>query len=175
MNQVEAREQYLNFNIKLTEQLFNIKFEGTSVAEKEAFVKLYKKQRDAATDRILSEMYDVKVMINRALGIFPKSFINSSNEIILEPRNNVYFRLEDCYTALDFKCKMFAWVSRPIAKGLNKYWWPKVLKSFNEFMETTFTKDEMHLIYDRLGNDVNRELTVKFIDSGYDLKLLQRT
>ncbi|KAA0944377.1 hypothetical protein FQ087_18400 [Sporosarcina sp. ANT_H38] len=119
-------------------------------------------------------MYDLKPVIERALEVFPKSFINKSNEIILEPKNNVYFRLEDVYVELDFKCKMLAWISRPVSKSLNKYWSPKVLKSFNEFLGTGFSKDDMLLIYDRLGNDVNRALSIKFIESNYDLKLLVR-
>ena len=94
----------------------------------------------------------LKSVINQTLQVFPKSFINHSNEIILEPRNNIFFRLDDVKTELDFKCKMFAWVSRPIAKGLNKNWWPKVLNSFNYAMNTTFTKSDMEKIYDRLGN-----------------------
>lgn len=122
----------------------------------------------------LNKEIELKSIINHALQVFPKAFINRSNEIILEPRNNVYFRLEDVETALDFKCKMFAWVSRPIAKSLNKYWSPKVLKSFNVVMGTNFTKDEMYRIYDRLGNDVNRTLTIRFIESNYDLTLLER-
>lgn len=113
-------------------------------------------------------------IINHTLHVFPKSFINHNNEIILEPRNNVYFRLDDVKTELEFKCKLFAWASRPIAKGLNKYWWPRVLKSFNELLGTNFTKDEMYKIYDRLGNDVNRQLTIRFIESNYDLSLLER-
>lgn len=122
----------------------------------------------------LNEEIALKSIINHALQAFQKSFINRSNELILEPRNNVYFRLEGVTTALDFKCKMFAWLSRPIAKGLNKYWSPKVLSSFNEVLGTNFTKDEMYRIYDRLGNDVNRPLTIRFIESDYDLKLLER-
>lgn len=112
--------------------------------------------------------------VKRALLAFDKSFINSSNEIILEPRNNVYFRLEGVDNELDFKCKMFAWVSRPIAKGLNKYWAPRVLQSFNRFMGTNISKDEMYKVYDRLGNDVNRKLTAEFIASNYDMELLNR-
>lgn len=122
----------------------------------------------------INEEIALKSIINHALHVFPKSFINHNNEIILEPRNNVYFRLEDIKTELEFKCKMFAWVSRPIAKGLNKYWFPRVLRSFNELLGTNFTKDEMYKIYDRLGNDVNRKLTVLFIESNYDLSLLER-
>ncbi|GAA0348169.1 hypothetical protein GCM10008931_44320 [Oceanobacillus oncorhynchi subsp. oncorhynchi] len=112
--------------------------------------------------------------VKRALNIFPQSFINRNNEIILQPKNNVYFRLDDVESELDFKCKMFAWASRPIAKSLNKYWWPRVLLNFNEYMGTNFTKDEMYKIYDRLGNDVNRYLTILFIESNYDLSLLDR-
>ncbi|GIN71273.1 hypothetical protein J14TS2_17480 [Bacillus sp. J14TS2] len=113
-------------------------------------------------------------IINHALHIFPKSFINHNNEIILEPRNNVYFRLEDVNSELDFKCKILAWISRPIAKSLNKYWSPRVLQGLNELLHTNFTKDEMLKIYDRLGNDVNRQLTISFIESNFDLSLLER-
>lgn len=116
----------------------------------------------------------LKSIINQALHVFLKSFINRNNEIILEPKNNVYFRLDNISTELEFKCKMFAWISRPIAKGLNKYWGPRVLESFNDLLMTKFTKDEMYEIYDRLGNDVNRELTIRFIESNYDLALLER-
>jgi hypothetical protein len=115
----------------------------------------------------------LKSIIAYALHTFPKSFINHNNEIILEPRNNVYFRLDGVNSELDFKCKMFAWVSRPIAKELNKYWYPRVLRSFNELLGTNFTKDDMYEIYDRLGNDINRKLTIKFIESNYDLTLLK--
>ncbi|WP_240036602.1 DUF3797 domain-containing protein [Paenibacillus amylolyticus] len=113
-------------------------------------------------------------MIEKALQVFPKSYVYRNEELILEPRNNVYFRLVDVETEIDFKCKMFAWVSRPIAKSLNKYWAPRVLKSFNTLMDTNFTKSDMYLIYDRLGNDVNRKLTIRFIESGYDMELLKR-
>ncbi|CAN7413454.1 hypothetical protein LJR015_004048 [Peribacillus frigoritolerans] len=126
------------------------------------------------TEKLIEEI-NLKNMIIHSLKVFPKSFINRSNEIILEPKNNIYFRLEDVKTELDFKCKMFAWVSRPISKSLNKYWSPRVLKSFNEFMGTHFTKQEMLKIYDRLGNDVNRKLTIRFIESNYDLSLLERS
>ncbi|HEY2492698.1 MAG TPA: hypothetical protein VGI33_07300 [Paenibacillus sp.] len=122
----------------------------------------------------LSDAAGLSDIINKSLQAFPKSFINNNNEIILNPRNNVYFRLEGVNTELEFKCKMFAWLSRPIAKGLNKYWWPLVLESFNEVLGTRFTKDEMYEIYDHLGNDVNRKLTVQFIESGYDMDILRR-
>lgn len=132
------------------------------------------KMEQVATLSALNEEIALKSIINLALQVFPKSFINNSNEIILEPRNNVYFRLDDVRTALEFKCKMFAWLSRPIAKSLNRYWSPRVLRSFNQVLGTNFTKKEMHSIYDRLGNDVNRQLKIRFIESKYNMALLVR-
>lgn len=115
----------------------------------------------------------LKIMIAKSLQVFPKSFINQDNELILEPTNNVYFRLEDMETELEFKCKMMAWVSRPIAKGLSPKWSKKVLASVNELLGTRFSKADMQVIYTELGNDVNPGLSVQFIESGYDLSLLE--
>lgn len=115
----------------------------------------------------------LKNMIERTLQVFPKSFINRDNELILEPTNNVYFRLEDMETELEFKCKLMAWVSRPIAKGLSPKWSKKVLASVNELLNTNFSKTDMQVIYTELGNDVNPELSVQFIESGYDMSLLE--
>lgn len=52
------REQYLNYNIKLTEQLFGVKFTGNTLQEKEDFYARYSEQRDAEVQSILDETYD---------------------------------------------------------------------------------------------------------------------
>ena len=44
---------------------------------------------------------------------------------------------------------------------------------FNKALGTSFSREDMMLIYNCLGNGVNRELTVKFIESGYDMNLLK--
>lgn len=115
---------------------------------------------------------EVQQLVDKALMYFPKSFVNSGNELIFEPTNNVYFRLEDVENELDFKCKLFAWLSRPISKGLEPHWSERVLRSFNRLLETSFTKEEMRMIYTYLGNGVNKELCVEFVKSNYDLSLL---
>ena len=114
-------------------------------------------------------------MVQKTKKLFPKSFVNEKNELIFEPTNNLYFRLEDVKNELDFRCKMFAWLSRPISKGLNEQWSKKVLKSFNKMLETNFTKDEMRNIYTYLGNGTNESLCIKFIESNYDLSLLNES
>jgi hypothetical protein len=118
---------------------------------------------------------DIKKLIERTKNLFPKSFINDRNEFILDPKNNIYFTLEDVQSELDFKCKLIAWLSRPSCKGVSEYWQRNTLKNFNEFLGTNFTKEEMSQIYTFLGNDVNRSLCVKFIESNYDLSLLKRS
>lgn len=104
----------------------------------------------------------------------PKCFINSSFELIVEPRNNIYFRLEDVETELELKCKIIAWLSRPSCKGVGDYWQKRIRAIFNEFLGTEFTLDDMQEIYTYLGNDCNRQLSIKFIESNYNLNLLKR-
>lgn len=105
----------------------------------------------------------------------PKCFINNHNELIVVPTNNTYFRLEDVETELDLKCKVLAWLSRPSCKGVSAYWQKRIRAIVNEFLGAEFTFDEMMEIYTYLGNDINREKTIKFIESNYDLNMLKDT
>ena len=102
----------------------------------------------------------------------PKWFVNHNNELIIEPKNNIYFLLEDINNKLDLKCKVIAWLSRPSHKGISNYWQKRIRNIFNEYLGTNFSKDEIELIYCYLGNDCNREKTIKFINSNYDLNVL---
>lgn len=122
---------------------------------------------------LLEDDMSLKQMINHAMHVFPKAFINRSDEFILVPKYNVYFRLRGMDNALDFKVKMFSWLSRPISKGLKRKPAHKLLDCFNALLNTQFTMEDMSRIYTELGNDCNRELCIRFIDSGYDMSLLQ--
>lgn len=102
----------------------------------------------------------------------PKCFINHNFELIVEPKNNIYFRLEDVETELELKCKVIAWLSRPSCKGISDYWQKRIRSIVNEFLETDFNYEEMQEIYTYLGNDCNRKKTIRFIESNYDLGVL---
>lgn len=102
----------------------------------------------------------------------PKCFINRNNELIVVPKNNIYFGLEDIETELKLKCKVLAWLSRPSCKGISCYWQKRVRAIVNEFLGTQFTHDEMGVIYTYLGNDCNKEKLIRFIESNYDLNIL---
>jgi len=117
---------------------------------------------------------ELKRLLDIISEISPKSFINRNNELIVVPKDNIYFRLEDIKTDMDLKCKVIAWLSRPSCKGVSKYWQKRVRDIFNRFLGTNFNKDEIMEIYTYLGNDVNRTLCVRFIESNYDISLLQR-
>lgn len=110
---------------------------------------------------------------------FPKSYITQFGELILSDKGNVYFTAKDCNTQKDIICKLLEWCSRPLAKGepyrqekRNKEWRESLLSGYNEYLGTQFTQEDMYWIYNKLGNAVNHELTLKFITSGYDLKLV---
>lgn len=115
----------------------------------------------------------LKLILNKTKKAFPNANITLKNELILEPKNNLYFILTGVQNELEFKCKLIAWMSRPISKGLNEYWSLKMLNSFNEVLGTNFTKSDMRKLYTNFGEDTNRTLSMQFVESGFDLSLLK--
>lgn len=111
---------------------------------------------------------------------FPRSFINHNGEFIAHLKSNTYLVLSNCETEKDVKCKVLEWLSRSAyktqtynTKKANEKFHRFMLDGINDFLGTTFTFDDMELIYTYLGNEVNRKLTVEFVDSGYDLTILR--
>lgn len=111
---------------------------------------------------------------------FKKSSINRFGEVTISEKGNVYFIARDCKTKEDVICKLLEWCSRPMAKGepytyekRNSEWRDSLIYGLNLYLGTSFNQDDMYWIYDRLGNRVNHELTLKFIESGYDLSLVK--
>jgi phenylalanyl-tRNA synthetase beta subunit len=112
--------------------------------------------------------------LKRLMSIFPESFVNRRMELILVPKENIYFLVEDVKTLKDLKRKVIEWVSRPASKDTSKKTQLMCLFAINEFLGTSFDKDEMMEIYTRCGNGCNKERTERFIDSGYNLSVLAR-
>lgn len=125
-----------------------------------------------AREKMIDEIFNV-------MKCFPKSYITQIGELILSDKGNVYFTAKDCNTQKDIICKLLEWCSRPIAKGepyrqekRNKEWREALLSGYNKYLGTQFTQEDMYWIYDKLGNGVDHDLTLKFIASGYDLNLV---
>lgn len=116
----------------------------------------------------------------RLLKAFPKSFVNCHGEFIAHERANEYCILYNCKNELDIKCKVLEWFSRETFKTepyrqrkKNDEFHSFMLKGINEFLGTDFTEKDMELIYTYLGNAVHHDLTIRFIESSYDMEILQ--
>lgn len=110
---------------------------------------------------------------------FPNSYINYNAEVILSDKGNVYFDSKVCYDKKDVVCMLLEWCSRPIAKGVvyssdkrNREWQEGLLNHLNEYLDTQFSLEDMYYIYQELGNGVNRERTIEFIENGFDMNLI---
>lgn len=127
---------------------------------------------------MLSYLIDIVKRLEHA---FPNSFINCNLEFIAHESANEYFILKDCETELDIKCKVLEWLSRgahktcPFNSNLkNERFHNFMLNGINDFLGTDFTEEDIEIVYDRLGNRVNHALTVEFVNSGYDMAVLER-
>lgn len=120
-------------------------------------------------------------LITKKLAVaFPKSFINTALEFIAHKEANEWFRLEDCESEFDVKCKVLEWLSRGAYKTCpfnsnikNERFHNFMLNGINDFLGTDFTENDIEEIYTYLGNRCNHEKTAKFINSGYDISILK--
>ncbi|HEL1579440.1 hypothetical protein [Streptococcus suis] len=117
--------------------------------------------------------------LKKLLGLFPRSFINANLEVILIPKTNTYFSLEGVQSRRDITAKLLMWCSRTIVKGQpfrsqkrNNIFREVIKKTFNYYLGTHFSDEDIALIYQRLGNGINPELAYRFIDSGFDMEVL---
>lgn len=130
-------------------------------------------------------MEQIKVINNQAvkklMDAFPGSFINHCFEFIADIRINSYIRLDNVPDELTLKAKVIEYFSRPAFKGeyfrshsKNQEIYDFHLRGLNEFLGTNFTTEEIEDIYCKLGNGINRTLTLKFIKSGYNMQVVRR-
>lgn len=92
---------------------------------------------------------------------------------------NLYFLTTNITTKNEVKAKVLEYFSRACYKTMyaseqvdfliHIY----ILDCVNEYLHTDFNEDDIELIYTYLGNGINRELTLKFIESGYDLNIIR--
>ena len=142
------------------------------------FSELEKQALDIAWD--LADEWELNECKLVLLQAFPESFINGRVEFIAHRRSNTYLSLGDCKKPIDIECKVLEWFSRPASKGMpysqewrNRKFRKLILDGINDFLETNFTESDMEEIYQHLGNSINHEKTIRFIESGYDFKVLE--
>lgn len=119
-------------------------------------------------------------IVKRLMRCFQGSFINQNGEFIAHRNGNVWFCIETCSDELEVKCKVLEWLSRPAyktepysTKKNNDKFYAFISEGINRFLGTQFTYDDFEQIYSALGNNVNRGKAIWFIQSGYDMTVLE--
>lgn len=103
---------------------------------------------------------------------FPKAYVTMNFELILVPRTNTYINLNHCSTPDEFKAEVIEDVSRFAFKAFTKPLCKEHLDGINKLLDTKFTPEDMEYIYTNLGNGIHHELCMKFVQSGYDLGVI---
>lgn len=103
---------------------------------------------------------------------FPKAYVTMNFELILVPRTNTYINLNHCSTPDEFKVKIIENCSRLASKGYSKPLRKEHLDGINKLLDTNFTQEDMEYIYTYLGNGIKHELCMKFVQSDYDLGVI---
>ena len=116
---------------------------------------------------------DNREIRKRLCAAFPRCFINHNLEFIAHPPRNSYFMLEGVETELELKAKVIEWLSREAIKGGSEKEQKYHLDGINQYLETDFSREDMDEIYAYLGNSVNRSKTIRFIESDYDMAVLE--
>lgn len=132
--------------------------------------------------RFTDKSNEIYLAVKELMELFDGSFINSHYELILTPKTNLYFCLENIETLLDLRCKVVAWCSRHACKTLpystrcnwrNEKYQTEVREKINKFLKVDFSEEDWMFIYTYLGNDIRRGLCEKFIESGYNLSVIR--
>lgn len=126
----------------------------------------------------------MKDFLIKIMTAFPHSFIKyyvyGGFEITLDEQNVLCFSLEEIESDLELKRRFISVVSRCYktqpyrTSKRNIQWQQKHISAFNKALGTKFNADEIAYIYTYLGNGCNKPITIKFIESGYDLNVLKR-
>ena len=125
------------------------------------------------------EMVRLNVLLE-LMECFPNSVITKRYEFIAHTKANEYFNIKDCESKIDVKCKVLEWFSRGAyktepfyTKKENEGFHAFMLAGINRYLQTHFTPEDMCEIYTYLGNGINRNKTIRFIKSGYDMAILR--
>ena len=114
--------------------------------------------------------------LKKLLNCFPESYINHNLEVILIPKTNTYFSLVGCGTKRDIIAKILMWCTGDISKARPYSQQRRNIRFYvenKERLEKYIDKNiGVDVVYHRLGNGINKELTYKFIDSDFDMNLL---
>lgn len=124
-------------------------------------------------------------IIHRLKTCFPRGYMNFNNEFIAHRQANRNYgcaccALRNCTNAEEVICaaiESFSYdccKSRPFkSSDVNIDFRQYMIDGMNDFLGTAFTENEFATIYVHLGNRADRQLTLLFVDSGYNVQMLR--
>lgn len=117
--------------------------------------------------------------IQKLMKYFSGSFINPAMEVVLDRKFHTSFSVKENMSREDVLCKIFEWCSRDCAKAspysnekMNNYARDSLCLRFSKYIGKAFDQSDFYWIYDRLGNAINHERTLKFIANGMSVEKL---
>lgn len=126
-----------------------------------------------------NEIKSIKMLLKEC---FPKSTMlidTNPLEFLAHPKGNIYFILGNCKNKLDVDCKVLEWFSRAAYKTepyktdyKNQEFHQYFLDGINKYFGSSFTKKDIEIVYTYIGNACNHQKTIDFIESGFDMSVL---
>lgn len=120
-------------------------------------------------------------VILKLMQCFSGSTINQFGEFIAHDKGNACFNLKNCKTELDIQCKVLEWFSREACKSRpykqekkNDEYHKFMLSGINKYLGTDFKHENMMEIYCELGNAINHNLTIEFVQSNFDFSVFRK-
>lgn len=120
---------------------------------------------------------EVKELVEKTIEFFNdygvKTFVNDDNELILIPRVNAYFRLEDVNTKVDFLTKIIAYVCYYGAGNhWNKRYSPMICQYISYICDTDFDEEDIDKIYCSISHSL--KLSREYVKSNFDERFLAK-
>lgn len=119
--------------------------------------------------------------VTRLIGCFPGSFINSRMEFVASPEENQFVSLRGCETRSDVECKILEWLSRGACitrlyenACRNEAFHLFLKDGINRFLETEFSNLDFWKIHRTIGFETNHDKAVAFVESRFDISVLDR-
>lgn len=114
----------------------------------------------------------------RLMGAFAGSFVSRNGEFVVSKTLNQRIYVDGC-SLREIQCKVLerfsrdACASRPYrTESANVKVHERMRSGINRFLGTDFSPADMCMIYECLGGREARGLTLRFIDSGFNMKVL---
>lgn len=111
---------------------------------------------------------------------FPQSYINFDQEFIAHRRGGGACSLRGCDRPMELRCRVIEQLVRECCKTrpfktaqANLQYRDYMAQGLGRFLGICLTEREWLAVYTALGNGVDRQLTMDWIASGYDLKVIR--